>query len=661
VKSIARKIEAKVGWTDSRIAWPQGGRVNPLSVGWKDEAAAKQAVAAGFPNMEPWTRLFEVREDRNWGNAGTHKGWSVRRKNGGRIGELHDTKEAAIEAAKAEYAKLGAERKTGGEEPKRPHLDQIERSGPDYRKGRDVAGEDFVKDFGFRGVEFGNWVASDERQKSVNFAYDALHDLARVLNVPPKALSLDGTLAVAFGARGRGGKAAAHYEPGRRVINLTKLSGAGTLAHEYGHALDHYLGWVSGEDKQPSVGSFAQGKFEIKNKHLPLKLRTAINRLMHDFHEVEEDDAAAEARLRRHIESAKHGQAGWQEHLRKLRERKAKGGSAAGVTQAETQVEVWGRKIKMLESELESGRKKSVPSKYLTNASELSGKTGDYWKRPTELFARAFEAYAYDKIEADGFQSQYLVQGVEPNRFGNGFRGVVIANPPFGAVKENGESKVFDLSDIQPGYQTNEIDHAIALRSLEGHEGRWPGGLILGGLNKQVTSREGRSDAYNGKAKREFYKTLYDRYNVTDHFTVNGDLYERQGAGWPVDVIVINGRGQVGTGPCPRSMCPVSMTHGRALGGLLDGIQSNAGNAARAGGSRMLRPAEAPIRSGRIRQSRSSGRSRSEQSVGQPEHKSRRSSWANSVFQDESGDRWRKACWSGEWTRRAWGTARWIW
>jgi FtsZ-binding cell division protein ZapB len=221
----------------------------------------------------------------------------------------------------------------------------------------------------------------------------------------------------------RGGKAAAHYEPGRRVINLTKLSGAGTLAHEYGHALDHYLGWVSGEDKQPSVGSFAQGKFEIKNKHLPLKLRTAINRLMHDFHEVEEDDAAAEARLRRHIESAKHGQAGWQEHLRKLRERKAKGGSAAGVTQAETQVEVWGRKIKMLESELESGRKKSVPSKYLTNASELSGKTGDYWKRPTELFARAFEAYAYDKIEADGFQSQYLVQGVEPNRFGNGFRG----------------------------------------------------------------------------------------------------------------------------------------------------------------------------------------------------------------------------------------------
>lgn len=68
--------------------------------------------------------------------------------------------------------------------------------------------------------------------------------------------------------------------------------------------------------------------------------------------------------------------------------------------------------------------------------------------------------------------------------------------------------------------------------------------LIVGGLNKMKTSREARSDGYNGKDKREFYKTLYDRYNVTDHFTVAGELYERQGAGWPVDVIVIDGRGK---------------------------------------------------------------------------------------------------------------------
>ena len=43
---------------------------------------------------------------------------------------------------------------------------------------------------------------------------------------------------LAFGARGHG-KAAAHYEPGRRVVNLTKTQGAGCLAHEWFHAWDH--------------------------------------------------------------------------------------------------------------------------------------------------------------------------------------------------------------------------------------------------------------------------------------------------------------------------------------------------------------------------------------------------------------------------------------
>jgi len=51
--------------------------------------------------------------------------------------------------------------------------------------------------------------------------------------------------------------------------------------------------------------------------------------------------------------------------------------------------------------------------------------------------------------------------------------------------------------------------------------------LILGGLNKLATTPEARSNGYNSKAKREFYKVLHDRYNVTDHFTVAGELYER--------------------------------------------------------------------------------------------------------------------------------------
>ncbi|MEG7674109.1 hypothetical protein U2071_15675, partial [Listeria monocytogenes] len=89
-----------------------------------------------------------------------------------------------------------------------------------------------LETFGFRGGEFGLWTNESDRQQSLNQAYDGLIDLARVLGVPPKALSLNGALGIAFGSRG-GGKASAHYEPSRVVINLTKTRGAGTLSHEW--------------------------------------------------------------------------------------------------------------------------------------------------------------------------------------------------------------------------------------------------------------------------------------------------------------------------------------------------------------------------------------------------------------------------------------------
>jgi hypothetical protein len=133
-------------------------------------------------------------------------------------------------------------------EIERPHLDSVERKGPDYRKGKNATAEMFQETFGFRGGEFGNWVRSDERQKFLNFAYDGLMDLANILQVPPKSLSLDGNLAIAFGSRGSGlGSGAAHYERTRLVINLTKIKGAGSLAHEWFHAFDHYLGMLDGK------------------------------------------------------------------------------------------------------------------------------------------------------------------------------------------------------------------------------------------------------------------------------------------------------------------------------------------------------------------------------------------------------------------------------
>lgn len=119
-----------------------------------------------------------------------------------------------------------------------------ERIGPDHRSGQDVTTEQFMKAFGLRGGQFGNWVKqganSKDRQGMLNDAYDAFMDLAGVLNIPSEAIGLGGKLGMSFGARGKG-SAMAHYEPSQVVINLTKTKGAGTLAHEWFHALDHHF------------------------------------------------------------------------------------------------------------------------------------------------------------------------------------------------------------------------------------------------------------------------------------------------------------------------------------------------------------------------------------------------------------------------------------
>lgn len=149
---------------------------------------------------------------------------------------LHENREA-LETRLAELRDLPPER---GEENR-------DRRGPARRAG-DVSPDAFLDTFGFRGVQFGNYVEGPRRQADLNRAHDALMDLAVVLGCPPRALSLGGALGLAFGARGRGGKgaAAAHYEPDQVVINLTKTHGAGSLAHEWFHALDNHLARSAG-------------------------------------------------------------------------------------------------------------------------------------------------------------------------------------------------------------------------------------------------------------------------------------------------------------------------------------------------------------------------------------------------------------------------------
>ncbi|MBV0933588.1 CLCA_X family protein [Marinobacterium weihaiense] len=114
------------------------------------------------------------------------------------------------------------------------------RQGPDHREGEEV---DFVhirRRFDFRSIQLGRWVTAAERERAAGLFHDALCDLMLILQGPEMLISLRGTLALMYGTGGRPG-VSAHYDPAQRAFALAKNAGPGSIAHEWFHALDHYL------------------------------------------------------------------------------------------------------------------------------------------------------------------------------------------------------------------------------------------------------------------------------------------------------------------------------------------------------------------------------------------------------------------------------------
>lgn len=95
--------------------------------------------------------------------------------------------------------------------------------------------------FDFRSIEIGRWVSEPERDRAATQFQQALDDLMSVLRGPEHLISLRQTLGLQYGIGGRPG-VAAHYIPATRQLALAKNAGAGSLAHEWFHAFDHYMG-----------------------------------------------------------------------------------------------------------------------------------------------------------------------------------------------------------------------------------------------------------------------------------------------------------------------------------------------------------------------------------------------------------------------------------
>lgn len=353
-----------------------------------------------------------------------------------------------------------------------PQLQNMERTGPDYRRHRHANSRLFLDELKFRGGEFGNWLNGDDRQVSLDMAYDGLRDLARILQIQPADISFNGSLAIAFGARGRGGinAGSAHYEPARQVINLTKMSGAGCLAHEWGHALDHAIGISCG---------FTGLATEMRSIKYPKSFRSVVSALKHKTVTLSPEVVAEETLekikhckqcMRNWINSEKPSNLSldlekkWDSTVAKIlasaqdftgEEYMSRRGSETktkpelellsqirrstvhqGLSKkAKQQVVLWAKELKPYEAALAANKpvERLVETDFYKGAQAFddafSRMGHGYWSSDCEMFARAFDCYVTDKLREAGVRSDYLSARADAYVMPDGNGGKIAAIP----------------------------------------------------------------------------------------------------------------------------------------------------------------------------------------------------------------------------------------
>jgi len=328
---------------------------------------------------------------------------------------------------------------TGGEPERwvRKVDEKVERIG-----GREVnitTPEEYISRFGVRAVEYGNYVAKDKEAAEYHTkrCAEAFADLADILGISDKETSLKGRLALAFGARGSG-KASAHYEPTKKVINLTKFRGGGSLAHEWFHFLDNILYEVEvGREKgKGKVYFLSQGRYGYRQASK--NVSNAVNHLMNTLEKTHEDieinvEDAKKAELPDKLK--RYADYYWKlaiNHFADLKESRFQDPVDFCIKVSQNHQSPngirWGsdpeyKKVikEWVKRAVQVGKLKKVEERLVygvTRDSDFAiyaAKRGGYWNRSQEKAARAFEAYIEDKLEKKGRKNTYLVSGTKAN------------------------------------------------------------------------------------------------------------------------------------------------------------------------------------------------------------------------------------------------------
>jgi len=224
---------------------------------------------------------------------------------------------------------------------------------------RDVANH-LIENIGFRGVQHGNYVPDDERVFHMKATAEACADLLDVTGLRERDLTFDGKLGIAFGARGAGRGALAHYEPTTVVVNITRKSGSGALAHEWGHFFDHMVGdlYEAESGQTNPIGKDTAHYLSDKTKRGD------------KYHEVVGNKLVWHDRPANPVIDAMRG---------------------------------------IQKAVVDSGFKKRLGEEITKARREgLSAPKAEYWRSDREVFARSFESWVQHALRVQGRKNDYL-------------------------------------------------------------------------------------------------------------------------------------------------------------------------------------------------------------------------------------------------------------
>ena len=154
---------------------------------------------------------------------------------------------------------------------------------------------------------------------------------------------------------------------------------------------------------------------------------------------------------------------------------------------------------------------------------------------PKKVVVNEIDPVRLGNLRSQGFKAVYEEDARE--QLPPALRGMnVITNPPFGNAKDR---IIFD------SFPLSKDDHVMSARALEIINDDQRAVLIVGGNHEWDVDGNLRND-------RLFFNWLYHHYHVADVLNISGDLYAKQGAKYPIRMVLVNGRKETPAGFAPE-------------------------------------------------------------------------------------------------------------